>query len=611
MLKSLIKNRALLICLSVLTILLLLGAFNQISTAVFAQDGSVDEIEEELKETEEQKKLKEEILNKTDKEIDGILNSSLSIQQKIWALNKQITELEDKISTTEAEIEQKEDELAKQQGDIAKKEREIRTIVNDLYKSSRIELYSLILNSDNSNNLMRGFVLKKYSLNRNVSSIKVLNEELLAIAAVRNELDSQKVELDAENIALDRSRDALAVEQANLEAEIAAKNAARSKLQSEISSLNGKISELQEALILARSGTEVPSVGSVPSGSDFNASLEGFQQNAPTGSFGVFSFGAYTHRQGMSQYGAKGRAEGGQDYKQILKAYYGKSPVSRDTSGKISVAGHGDLDFEKYYLYGIAEMPGYFPTDALRAQAVAARTYAKRYKDDGLTICTTQQCQVFLKSKAESPPAEWKAAVDSTEGMVLEDVVTFYSSTSGAVVKGIGWDTTDGTGGVTDLGSKAYESIGGSPWFYKSWYRASYSDSSSSCGRNPWMSESEMVDIVNAWLVITRRGIKEGKSVDDNRIIPTTINSCNYGVGGNPYSSSELASLLEDPVTGISGVPVVSNSSSGDTTNVAFVTNRGSINIPGGEFKTTYNTRAPGYIHIPQFGFTFINIERK
>ena len=99
---------------------------------------------------------------------------------------------------------------------------------------------------------------------------------------------------------------------------------------------------------------------------DYNASIKGFRESAPGGYFAAFSFGAHTHRKGMSQYGARGRAQSGQDFKTILKAYYGKEPVGKDTGGTIRVSGQGEMNFETNYLYGIAEMPSSWNMEALK-----------------------------------------------------------------------------------------------------------------------------------------------------------------------------------------------------------------------------------------------------
>jgi hypothetical protein len=321
--------------------------------------------------------------------------------------------------------------------------------------------------------------------------------------------------------------------------------------------------------------------------------LKGFRESAPSGSFGIFSFGAYTHRKGMSQYGARGRAEAGQDFKTILRAYYGKEPVGKDTGGTIKVSGHGEMDFETTYLYGIAEMPSSWHAEALKAQAVAARTYAYRYKAEGKEICTTEACQVFNKSKSDNAPEAWKNAVNDTKGQVLEDVVTYYASTHGGYASPIGWDTTDGAGGGNFI-DKTWEKAGGSPWLYKAWWRQHYSNSGDTCGRlSPWLSNEEMADIVNA-IVVPR----------DDRIAPITT-SC--WPGTNPYSMQELRD--KGGVTSVSGATVLQGN--GSSSEVVFQTNKGEIRVSASEFKEKFNLRAPGYVRIPQTGFSFFNIEKK
>ena len=321
--------------------------------------------------------------------------------------------------------------------------------------------------------------------------------------------------------------------------------------------------------------------------------------------FAGFSFGAYTHRKGMSQYGAKGRAQEGQNANAILKAYFGKDPVSKDTGGTISVSGYGNLNFDGYYLYGIAEMPSNFPKEALKAQAIAARAYAYRYKQQGSTICTTQSCQVFSKSKADNPPGEWKQAVDDTKGQIIEDVVTYYSSTTGGYSTTSGWDTKCGSQNCWT--GDAYEKIASSPWFYKGWYTQDYYNTSAKCGRShPWLTGEEFADILNAWTVR-----KNGGDGDRERILPTTINSCPIGgSGGNPFSMSELrdkANGMGGAYSSVSGVSVT-YSTGGETAQVKLSTDRGEVTISGADFKETFNLRAPGYISIRS---ALYNIERK
>ncbi len=367
--------------------------------------------------------------------------------------------------------------------------------------------------------------------------------------------------------------------------------------QASLSSTIAQLSAKQQEIINSRSGSFTATIGDSNLADDHNASINGFRASAPSGYFAAFSFGAYTHRKGMSQYGARGRAQSGQDYKTILNAYYGKQPVNKDTGGDINVNGFGSMNFEEKYLMGIAEMPSSWNSEALKAQAVAARTYAYRYKVLGTSICTTEACQVYSNDKANNPPDAWRQAVSDTRGQVIEDVVTYYASTHGGYASPIGWDTTDGNGG-SNFTDKSYDKIGGSPWLYKAWYTQGYSISSDKCGRaNPWLSPEEMADIVNAAIALKTGGI------DTSRITPVTT-SC---WGGNPYSLDELRNLVSGN-GGISSATSVSVSQGNGSTNNVIING---VELGGAEFKKAFNLRAPGRLSIPQSGFAFFNIEKK
>ncbi len=104
-----------------------------------------------------------------------------------------------------------------------------------------------------------------------------------------------------------------------------------------------------------------------------------------------------------------------------------------------------DVAFEDY-LKGIAEVPAGWPVEALRAQAIAARTYALWVLENGAAgaasqlgaqICATEGCQVYAGLAKERAPngANWVAAVEATAGQVLlyqgKAIVAKYSSSNG------------------------------------------------------------------------------------------------------------------------------------------------------------------------------------
>ncbi len=102
------------------------------------------------------------------------------------------------------------------------------------------------------------------------------------------------------------------------------------------------------------------------------------------------------------------------------------------------------------YLEGIAEMPGRWPMEALKAQAVASRTYAwyqarlRTYRERGLPydICATTACQVFQGREVVETPLSgprWQQAVADTAGEVLlyegAPILARYFSTSGGYTR--------------------------------------------------------------------------------------------------------------------------------------------------------------------------------
>lgn len=91
------------------------------------------------------------------------------------------------------------------------------------------------------------------------------------------------------------------------------------------------------------------------------------------------------------------------------------------------------------YLYGVVpmEMPASFEMEALKAQAVAARTYAlkniNKHGKEGYDLCDTTHCQVYGGLDGEHERTN--GAVDETEGIVItyngKVIDALYHSNSG------------------------------------------------------------------------------------------------------------------------------------------------------------------------------------
>jgi peptidoglycan hydrolase-like amidase len=549
-------------------------------------------------------------IDELQKQIDDLENLKKLSEAATSPLESQVKDLDSKIKNAQAGIAKAKNDATALSEDIDKREVELGGYymllserVRSQYKQMRtMSPLLLIINSKDAAEVTKGLAYHSSIKDQNESMIEDVGQNIVKLEADKKALEQRQVTLAALQVKLDAQADFF-------KGEINKAKAYQKELSGKIAELNAK----QQEILSARSGSFTTAVGDVPLADDFNASI-GYKAQAPGNSFAVFSFGAYTHRNGMSQYGAKARADAGQNAEDILKAYYPNATLKKDYSemGSISVEGTGTISFEDQYLQGIYEMPGGWHKEALKAQAIAARTFAIKYTNNGQkSICTTEACQVFKNSKKGGA---WEEAVNETKGWVLVDgggspVSTQYASTHGGFSNTAQWDTTDKNGGG-DWATRSWENKAGSPWFYKSWYRNGYSSSGANCGRNhPWLSQEEFSDIINAWIVR-----KNPNGADAGRIQPVTINTCNVGGGGgNAYSMEELRNAANNSggaVTSVSSVSV-NHGGNGQTSSVVVQTNRGSITIPGSEFKETYNLRAPGYLRIPQSSFSFFNIEHK
>ncbi len=551
--------------------------------------------DDRIKCLEEKIEKKEDQYESTSKKLDDVKN-----QQE--AISQQITDLSSKASVTEAELNNVQAEINKLSGLLAVLQENLKDrrtalshkilvrdqAVRTFYQQGQLNAFEAIFLSAAPAGL-NGFEYANhaYSIEKSINKESVrlihnLNSEIGNFEKDKAEAEKIKASVEATQRQLVALKADLDAKKNQAQSEFNTLGAKKSDYESTLKSLSDEIeslSEKQQSIINAKSGGDNGTVG------DFD-SPEVDVPDAPfSPAFAAFSYGAYTHYKGMSQFGAKGRAEDGQDYEEIIEFYYDKGVKEEDdVPDEIEVQGYGKMDFQKY-LYGLAEMPSSWPDDALKAQAVAARSYAYRYHKAGKSICTNEACQVFSKSKSDNPPDSWKEAVDDTKKEIIEgDAHGMYSSTTGGYIDNIGWDK-DGSwpGG-------AYEKKANSPWFYWAWYTQGYKMTSGSCDRDhPWLKSDEMADILNA-IVVWDKGSGDEKS----HISPV---SC---WGGDPYSISEMREKAKKHGTSFSKVTSVDTAigNNGKTSKVTFQTDNGSFSVDGDKFKTVFNLRAPGYISI-------------
>jgi SpoIID/LytB domain protein len=587
-----------------------------LTTKTWADDPckNISDLDDKAECYEEQIEKKEKQYSSTSKQLSEIRSEKDSINKKISELGSQLNVTQSEIDELNAQIAKVQKELESINTNLEDRRTKLgdkitlrNKIIRNYSKRSVLSDLELFLTSTGNANNMNGFQTATYAyiFNKSVSKemidlIKLLNSEIGSFEADKNEAETLKGDLDKGVTKMLAIKYDLDNKKQNAQGEFADIASKEDKVEDKLEDIEEDLAELtakQQAVLNAKSGDFSASLSEGADTDDSRTSASYKPGFSPA--FAAFSYGAYTHRNGMSQYGARGRAEDGQKYDKILKFYYKVGVKTQDDldNKNICITGVGNMKMGEY-LKGLGEMPPSWGGDngaqeALKAQAVAARTYAYRYLKAGKCICTTTSCQYFSSALVNRSDREnWYDAIKDTKNKILDgDVSAQYSSTTGGYVNGVGWDV-DGK-----WPNDAYEKKGDSPWFYKAWFTQSTNKSSSTCGRSsPWLNGEEMADILNAYVLL-----KANKNTE--RVLPETINKCPIGgKTGDPYSKSELRSKAKsvDGDTGFEKVSDVVSVSYGTglTSKVTFKTDKGNYTVDGQTFMKAFNVRAPGYIAI-------------
>jgi len=535
------------------------------------------------------------------KQIDALEKATAPLKSETSGLSQKISSAQGQIIALEKTIKSTDENLAKTDKILSEQEILYKERISRYYKNTTTYSPISILLTNTGNDSLRYYSLFQNILRRDQQNIISYVTQMDSLVKAKSQLAQNQTKLQALKKSME-SRFGF------LQAEI--KKAETYKKE---------LSEKQKSLVAQKESLLSTSVGNV-STSDDPASRADYNPGFSP-AYAAFSFGA-PHRKGMSQYGAYARAKSGQGYEEILKTYYGNIKIEKISSPDNIKTTVGQLPFEDNYLIGIAEMPASWGdnggAEALKAQAIAARTYALTYlnwrmgkREVSGTICVDEGCQVYASSRKNNPGA-WKKAVEDTRGMVVvsnstNDVFsTLYASTSGGSTysyTSLGhstpslWDTKCNNGNCWP--GDAWEKQIPSPWFYKGWYKTR---SGVSVGRShPWLNTQEFSDIVNAVLYFTKNG-------DSSHL--SQVQNCLSSCDSNAWSAEELARQVTDkggPVSKITNVKI-NFGNNGQVSTVTVDTDKGSFNFPGNAFKEIFSIRAPGALHIKSMLF---NIEKK
>jgi len=505
-----------------------------------------------------------------------------ALQSQLNDINKRISALTKQLQVLSADIVSREEDLAY-----------TKEIFNQKAKDQYmfLRLYDPItpfLFADSASQAFQEINLRQRAADADRKTLEQYAQDLL--------------KLKSDEDLLQKSKDSLAASQKQVAAQTSSLAAEVAKVDVYLASLSAKqqafIEAKLESLGLSRSAYNMKGGCS----SDINPYKDpGFSGTK----YAFFTYGV-PNRVGMNQFGAKGRAEAGQNAQAILSAYYNADyTTGRSQSTNIHVVGRNEFGESinnnwtiEEYLTHLYEMPADFPMEALKAQAIAARSYALSYTNNGSgSICPSQQCQVVKLGAHDSNDA-WSQAVRATAGIVLTSggnpIKAWFSSTHGGYAytsADIGWSATawtkrltDANGGVgsfADLASNAYDKS--SPVFYCDW------GSRSAYNKTAWLSSTDLADIVNAVLLAEKDGSTKSHLYQPDKANPEGTDTWDSG-----RVKSELSSRGGTPLDSVTDISVGVDFGTGRTTSVTV--NGQTIN--GDDFKNYFNLRAPANIQI-------------
>lgn len=512
-------------------------------------------------------------INQIKKSLDALTTDLKNKESDQARLNAQLESIKNQLASLDSEIQKKEKEVEVGEKALTYQNNLLKERARAYYKNARKVGVSLVdfLVAENLSTSLDDFFYKKAVVDEDKNMIVSIVLYIKNLEEKKVELQNEKKELATLRVTVD--------EQSRL-------------VERDIASTRQKIAELsaqqQQLVAQKQASLNIPrSAGTSARGcSDDRGVDPGFSPR-----LAFFTYGA-PHRNGLNQYGAWGRAKAGENEEQILAAYYPNMSLKKDydQNAKVNVDGYGEFSIEDY-VKRIYEVPDSWTDNnsaVLKAQAVAARTYALNSMQRNGHICTTESCQVF---KPEPKEGNWEQAVNATAGWVMMDGgnpgFTQYASTHGGYIRNLGkFDGKDGNpGNFSELNDRAYDKD--SPWFYCDWgARANYSNTA-------WLKPSEVADIVNVIL------LARADSGTGNHLYQTDKP---HPYGGEVWNEERVRQELKNrnisPFTSVTDVSVGVDFGGGTTNGVTASGDAGSVSFSGDEFKNWFNLRAPANIQI-------------
>jgi len=341
---------------------LLISAVFALSNTTFSKD-ELEKVQDKINDTKKEYNDVSGDLSNINSKISEITRKITGYSSQIGVTQNQINELLEQINSLSQDIVKLQDTLEKFNGVLLQKESERNEAVKSLYKNSRNSVLEIFFASSGILDLTKKSAYFKSYFNQATSFVKDVNLQISNYKQKKEETEKAKGALEVQKGKLDALKANLARQVKTAQSEVSGLQSQANALEDQLKDLSDSLDELtskQEKLLREKFGasSERLTVGESESG----------KQSLPNPGFSpayAFFTRGYPHRVGMNQYGAKGRADDGQDYEDILEAYYPNTTITGDCDKdqEISVVGYGDLKLEEY-LYGLGEMPSSWNIEA-------------------------------------------------------------------------------------------------------------------------------------------------------------------------------------------------------------------------------------------------------
>ena len=535
------------------------------------------------------------------------VSATKPLEAELGRLTDKLNSIETGIAKAKADLRGLEASISKREADFAIQYALLAERVASFYKASRApSCFFVFCSSGSFANFIRDLFYQEAVTDKDKDVIAQISLDLIQLEKDKQRAEDDKVRLADLQVKLDKEAEFF-------RGEVAGAKSYQAKLSQQIASLTAK----QQQIIAQKLGSL-----NLPQSLGAGAMVCTDDQKLDPGFGNAYAFYTYgiPHRVGMNQYGAYGRANAGQTYDQILRAYYNIDGYQDGVNATIKVNdsngfNQGNIIWTgslEDYVKRIYEIPERWPIASLKAQAIAARSYVLATTNNGNdSICANQNCQVF---KTGPKGGAWDQAVSETSGKVMiqggQVIKAWYSSTDGGYTHTSGevwggdkpWtknlrDTTGDVGSFGDLNDRAYDKESKCFYAAQGW-RNEY-------GKSAWLKGEEVADIANV-ILLAREVNDDPKKTEILEHLYQTDKPHPYGkeIWNEEKVKSELRSREVTPLNSVSGVSIGADFGSGKTTQVT-VDGRP---FSGSEFKDWFNLRAPANIQIVG---PLYNVERR